>query len=526
MRILLLTAPIPVQNVFFPIGLSYISMALKQKGHEVKIIDSIAPFKKYTKDDIKKLIQDYKPDVVGLTLFINFIQDVYEFVAELKEVFRDIVFIAGGPHASALPEEVVRHGFDFVVIGEGEETAVELVEAIERGVDSFEKVKGIVYRGKSSDNVIVTEPRPLIKDLDNIPFPERGEFPIENYTGSKDPSSDPYFWIILSSRGCPFNCLYCMNADVFGRNYRFRSAENIFNEIKHLYDNFGARYIYFIDDEFMIKKERLYKLADLLIQNKINIGWTALARISNVETGFINRMVDAGLKEIVYGVESGDSVTLEKINKKMTLADIKRGLDETLKSRIPSFGINNMIGFPWEKRENIYNTYRLNESVPGDIPVSHSFWIPIPYPRTGLYNNYHKKYNFTDWWLDKRHFMPEHDENNYQPFFRRHMFFLDHHQLKNNFYRYNLFHKLFIKRIFIKVWFLQAKRRFSRKKVYLIFYLSLFSYGIYLILPRVEKFITGAILSSRSSQFFRNIFRIEKQSPIGRFEARKEVKGK
>ena len=518
MRILLLTAPIPVQNANFPLGLAYISAVLKRKAYEVKTIDSIAPFKKYTKNDIKELIKTYNPDVVGFSLFINFISDVYDFVKELKQIFPEVVFIAGGPHASALPRELISNGFDFVVIGEGEETVVELVEGIKKKTPSFENIKGIAY--KSGNNIVITEPRPLIKNLDSLPIPEREPSPIENYTGSMDPDSDPYFWIMSSSRGCPFDCLYCMNAGVFGRGYRFRSAENMFEEIKYLNDVFGAKYLYFIDDEFMMRKERVYQFVDLLIKNRLNIGWTALGRITSINTEFIDRMVEGGLKEICYGVESGDPITLEKINKKMSLEQIKQGIKYTLDSKVPVFGVNNMIGFPWEGRENIWNTYKLNRSIPRDVPASHSFWIPIPFPRTGLYENYHRQYNFTNWWLNKNNFSPEYDKDNYLPFFKGHMVFLDHPQLRVNFYRYGLLHRLFIKKIFIKVWLLQAHRRFSIIKKYSIFYVSFFSYVLYFISPAVEKFIMTTILSSRFFQFLRKIFHVEKQTPIGYFKPR------
>ena len=162
--------------------------------------------------------------------------------------------------------------------------------------------------------------------------------------------------------------------------------------------------------------------------------------------------------------------------------------------------------------------------MPDNVLVSHSFWIPIPYPRTGLYSSYHEKFGFTNWWLKKKYFTPEYDNTNYKPFFKRHMFFLDHPQLKTNFYKYGFFYKLFIKKIFIKVWFLQAKRRFGWNKRYLIFFLSLFSYSLYFISPKVEKFIIEGILTSRLSQLLRIFFRIEKQSSIGHFKARKEAK--
>lgn len=522
MRILLLTAPIPVQNATFPIGLSYINTVLKQKGYQVKVIDSIAPFKKYSKDDISELIKTYKPDIVGFSLFINFITEVYDFLNELKQIFRDIIFIAGGPHATALPEELIQHGFDFVVVGEGEETVIELVGAIEKRIPSFEKIRGIAYKNKKTNEIIITDPRPLIKDLDTVPFPERESFPIENYTGSDGPDSDPYFWIASTSRGCPFNCLYCMNADVFGRGYRFRSAENIFQEIKYIHSTFNARYIYFIDDEFMINKERVYRLINLLLENNLNIGWTALARITNIDTEFINSMVKGGLKEIVYGVESGDPITLEKINKKMTLEQIKKGIKYTLKSQIPTFGVNNMIGFPWERRENILNTYKLNKSIGDNVHVSHSFWVPIPYPRTALYNIYHKQFGFTNWWLNKRNFNPEYDSDNYTPFFKKHMFFLDHPQLKINLYKYSSFHRLFIKKIFIKVWFLQAKRRFDNKKKYLILIFSLLSYILYSISPKLEKVFINSFLNSLIYPFFKKLFHIKRQISIADLTVRDE----
>ena len=256
-RVLLLNPPTAAVSTEVLLNLAYLAAALRKAGHEVRIIDAAAPYKPFKAEEIKRVIMEFQPHFIGVTLTITYIPQTYIYLKELRKI--GIPVVAGGPHANCLPEEVLENGVDIVAIGEGEETIVELAEYFV-GARNLESIAGLCFKDKNG-KAFHAPTRRLIENLDTLAFPGFDDFPIKNYTGSEDPNSNPIFWSIFTSRGCPFDCTFCSSHNVFGRTVRMRSASNVFEEIKGLVNRFGVNKITFQDDEILCSKKDFLSFA-------------------------------------------------------------------------------------------------------------------------------------------------------------------------------------------------------------------------------------------------------------------------
>jgi len=378
------------------LNLAYLSSTLKNAGHEVLIIDGTAPFKKMTEEEINKKILDFKPHFIGVTLTITFIPFVYDYLKRLSKL--KIPIVAGGPHANCLPEEVLSHNIDIVAVGEGEETILELAEYFLKKKE-LKEIDGIVFKNEKGVTHF-TKPRKLITDLDRISFPDFESFPIEHYSGSPDPNSNPVFWSVFSSRGCPYNCIFCSSHNVFGRTYRARSPENVFKEIEQLAEKFGAEAFAFQDDEAFINKKRIIEFCNLVKKSKYPLRFSARLRIDSLDEEMLRTMKESGFKRLAFGIESFNDETLEKINKKYNVKKVHEGLDLLRKVDFSPIHFNDMIGFPWETPEHLQMNLKEIKKIGKKIKIFSASNTPVPYPGTELYAKYHKEYGFTDWWLD------------------------------------------------------------------------------------------------------------------------------
>jgi radical SAM superfamily enzyme YgiQ (UPF0313 family) len=234
----------------FPLGLGYIAAVL-EKEHEVRVIDIGA--EKLDDDSLAKRASQAEPEIVGITSDTVSFQRAIEIATLIKEIDSKIIVIIGGAHSNALPTYPLQYDcFDISVHGEGERTAVELWDRIAEG-RSYEDVKGIAFRGKGG--VILNPRRELIENLDKLPFPARHLFPVAKYNGESSLPVSPVY-PVGTSRGCPFSCAFCSNEVIFGRRYRFRSPENVANEIELLIDKYNAKGIYFREDLFTVNKKK------------------------------------------------------------------------------------------------------------------------------------------------------------------------------------------------------------------------------------------------------------------------------
>ncbi|MFH1822592.1 MAG: radical SAM protein [Patescibacteria group bacterium] len=477
-KILLINPPTIDTSPNMPLNLAYLAAVLEKNDHQVKCIDYFAP---YNFDDAFKIIDEYQPDIVGVTLRIDNILEKYKFIRKLKNKYPKALYVAGGSHASCLPEEVIKYSqADVVIVGEGEDTFVDIANKI-----NLKDIPGCFYQDEKG-NIINTGPRELIHDLDAIPFPAYQHFPLSNYTKTNNPNFSRLFWSLFTSRGCPHNCIFCVSRNVFDRRYRYRSAENVFQEIRMLYEKYGARHIAIQDDEPLIRKERMYELCEKLIKyNKKDLTFSARCRITSVDSKILNTMKMAGFNFIAFGIESGDDETLKNIKKYYTLPQIIKGFKEIAKSDLRDISIGILAGFPWENSKNFESNIKLFKSIPDSINYSFGVGTLIPYPKTELYEKYYKIYNFKDWWLKP----PAIKENKIdQTFFNKYTMSINLlHTYNRQFWNFSFLQKRKLLGLAKKLEYIKLKRKY--KHPLLLFSFSLTSYYLYRISPKLERII-------------------------------------
>lgn len=395
-RVILLNPPTAVPSSEILLNLAYLSSVLKRAGHKVLVLDGTAPNKPLSEDEIKRQILQFQPHFIGVTLTINYIPQTYDYLKRLRQL--KIPIIAGGPHANCLPEEVLQHGSDIVAIGEGEDTILELAEHF-LDKKELKDIDGICFKEKDGTFHYTTN-RPLIENLDKIPFPDFSDFPIVNYTGSDSPDSSPIFWSVFSSRGCPYNCIFCSSHNVFGRTYRMRSPKNVIQEIEHLAETYGSRTFAFQDDEAFINKKRISEFCDLVKKSKFPLKFSARLRIDSLSEEMLEMMKSANFKRLAFGIESFNDETLQKINKMYNVETIIKGFKILKKTGFNIIHFNNIIGFPWETPKHLESSIKELSKVDRLDFCFASSVTPIPYPNTRLYEQNYEKCGFKDWWLD------------------------------------------------------------------------------------------------------------------------------
>lgn len=312
MRILLIYLE-PLDNE--PIGLMYIGTVLKKAGHRVKIIgtDISNPRRKLLKECFK-----FKPDVVGLSIVTPLVNRAQTVARIIKDNLRGVFIIAGGPHPTILYNETLKEGnIDVCVIGEGEVTAVDLLESLSCS-RPLEEVKGIAFL--KGEEVIVTKEREYIQDLDNLPFVDRQLMPREVIYGRAGyPLGNPCM-LLMTVRGCPYRCSFCQPTvdKIFGRKFRRRSVKNTIDEIIELKVRYNIHGLWINDDTFMLDNDWTEEFCNLMIRKKLNILWYTQGRIDNVNREILIKMRDADCAGLVLTPETGSQrVRNEVLNKKV-----------------------------------------------------------------------------------------------------------------------------------------------------------------------------------------------------------------
>jgi len=388
MKILLLTPSLSVEDrygkklgkvgsVTEPLGLAYLASCLK-KDHEVKIIDGAAI--NLTEEELIHEIKQNNYDIIGTTILTPMYLKAQEIIQLIKSNFPEIKIIVGGPHITIFPEQTMKENpeIDFSIIGEGEITMPELMEAIE-GKRKIETVKGISYR--KNNKIITTPPRLFIKDIDEIPLPARDLLDLKRYKPAPTYYKKLPSHIILTSRGCPYRCTYC--SKVFGNTYRHHSVERVIKEMKILIKEYKAKEIIFRDDTFTINKKFTKELCNTIIKENLHkkIRWTCMTRVNLVTKELLQLMKKSGCWSIHYGIESGSQRLLDLIQKDITIKQIKDAIKWTKQAKIEIKAFF-MIGLPTETKEETLKTIRFTKELDPDwIQVT----ITVPYPGTKLY---------------------------------------------------------------------------------------------------------------------------------------------
>ena len=367
-------------NSYPPLGLGYLAAVLEREGHTVSIHDLGLDPKSTLEDDVRRIAAE-TPDLIGITAMTNNYQSAVELIEQLCETIACPI-VMGGPHATLFPDQVLTQAqVDYVVLGEGEETLRELVQSLANqgarpALDSLQAIRGLAF--EIEDRVIQTPPRPLIRDLDALPFPARHLFELDRYPLFAN--NGERMVTLLSSRGCPFNCSYCFKG-IVGRTYRQRSPGNVLAEIEHLVERYGYRHFYFVDDLFTLDQKRLTALAEGIIAAGLDIRWQCLARVDRVNPELLKLMYRAGCREIHYGIESGVPEMLDRIGKQITLEGVRQAVAWTAAAGISAKGYF-MLGLPGDTEETIERTIRFAAELELDQAM---FSITTPFPGTRLW---------------------------------------------------------------------------------------------------------------------------------------------
>jgi radical SAM superfamily enzyme YgiQ (UPF0313 family) len=353
------------------LGLAYIASVLLGAGHQVKIIEGMAQF--YSLDEIASLSQSF--DVVGITSNSFLALLSHKVALAIRQKNHKITIIMGGPHASVVPDEVLRDkNIDYVVIGEAEYSFLELVESLASG-SGIDGVKGIAYR--KEDKVISTGERAFIENLDDIPIPARHLLPMHLYRSSEVRSRRNPALHMLSSRGCFYNCSFCGNKSIHRCRLRMHSPERVVEEMSVLINDFGAKEIHFWDDCFVYDEKRVREICELIQAHKLNIPWDCEATVDRVNPTLLKAMRQAGCFSLSYGIETGNDERFKKINKGwLNKEKIRQAVAWTKKEGLRARGYF-MLGFIGETLEEMEQTIRFSQELNLDY-ATFSLLVPLP----------------------------------------------------------------------------------------------------------------------------------------------------
>lgn len=410
MRILLIDPPfyrfIGYFNRYFPLGLAYLAAVLKKEGHEVLIYDAdcnINPSKMdfaqledsyplYLRSlqdnnhpiwqEMRERIREFNPDVIGISVWTTFAASSFKIASLCKGHNKNIPVVMGGPHVSIKYDEVMKISpdVDYLVRGEGERSFVNLVNTLGTRAtgqstisNELATIRGISYR--HNGNIIHNPPEEFIEDLDSVPLPARDLL----LNGSSYSSED--MGLIMTSRGCPFSCSYCATS-IWERNTRYRSIDNVIEEIKSVMDKYGTRQFTLKDDSFTVKRSRVMEFCSRLLEEHIHINWDCNTRVNLVDEETLRAMKKAGCNSIKVGIETGSEKTLKLINKKITFDQCRKAARLFRKAGIHWTGYF-MMGFPSETKEDVYQTLQFMYELKPDYA---SLSVYEPFPGTELFN--------------------------------------------------------------------------------------------------------------------------------------------
>jgi radical SAM superfamily enzyme YgiQ (UPF0313 family) len=379
MKITLVNPPYPPSvhshPPFIPLGLAYLGAVAEQAGHEVTVIDCQAEHLNYTA--FKTRISSVPSDVVGVTATTLLYKSAMQLIDIAREVHPDSVTMLGGSHGTFWDENALNEypSLNIVVRREGETTFIELLEKLQHN-ENLTNVLGITYRQKDG-TIRRNDDRPLIQDLDALPFPAHHLMPLENLK-----RMGKILFPLMTSRGCVFWCDFCSTVRMFGRGYRWRSAKNVVDEMQLVHDTYGVDQVTFYDDAFSVDRNRVLKICEELHARKLDMIWDCGTRVDMVDREMLKTMKDAGCIAVWMGVESGSEAILGAMNKKIKL-DQTRAAWKTAHDVGLMTIANVVLGFPGETEKTAKETINFVKQLnPDDV----GFYVATPYPGTPMYD--------------------------------------------------------------------------------------------------------------------------------------------
>jgi len=352
-----------------------LAAVLEKNEDEVEVIDCEALAIDHKK--LRAKLASLEPNMVGITSTTPTIQSALLSARMAKEAHPEVTVVLGGSHATFMDEQILGENseVDVVVRGEGEQTLVELADAISKSnLKNLNKVAGITFR--KNGKIIRTPNRPFIQNLDELPRPAYDHLPLKKYR-----ISGRAILPVITSRGCPFQCSFCVSSQMFGKTFRMRSIKNVVDEIEWLRDTHGADAFTFYDDAFTLDIERALKICEEIKKRKIGLPWDCQTRVDNVSKEVLAKMRRAGCEVVYFGVESGSQKILDAVGKKTTIQQNERAIRWAKDAGL--FVIASLIiGYPSETADTLEQTLDLIRRLKPDDAY---LCVATPYPGTELY---------------------------------------------------------------------------------------------------------------------------------------------
>ena len=385
-----------------PLGIMYIAAVLEKEGYEVEILDALAAdipprkegdAKQYgmTWEMISKEIEQRKPDIVGVTCpFTAQLDNAIKVTDIVKYLNKGILTIIGGPHSSVQTTELLKYAksIDIAVIGEGEYTTLDIMRYFE-GRKQISEIEGIAYR--RGEEILLNPKRSYICNLDALPFPAYHLVDMEKYLNPQKYCYRSTNFMreisMITSRGCPYKCIFCSIHLHMGRKWRSHSAEYIIKHIEHVINNYRIEHIHFEDDNLTVDMKRFETILDYLIEKNINFYWDTPngIRVNGLSIDILQKMKKTGCVHLIIGIESGNQFILDNvINKGIRLEDVIKIAKMCRELNIPLSAFY-VIGLPGETKDNIKQTLDFAIMLKKKFKVNMELLIATPLYGTNLY---------------------------------------------------------------------------------------------------------------------------------------------
>lgn len=364
-----------VSSVSINLGLAAIAAVVRRSGNNVELFD-LNLYKNYLKV-LQNKIDEVEPQFIGFNICTPQFDMAKKLSKYIKSIDEKIWIVCGGPHATALPTEVLKKTLiDIIVLGEGDHT---ILEIIQNYPDKLEKVKGVCF--KRNREIVRTGNKLLIRNLDLLPYPALDLFEVEKYIYPPQSCKKNPIGLIETSRGCPGKCIFCSRL-IGGRVCRFKSPERVVEEIIYA-ESVGFNEIHFADDNFTTNIKRAIEVCNLLMENNINIPWVPRSgiRVDYINRELFKKMREAGCYHIPFGIESTSQKVLNMCNKGITVEQIKNAIKMAKDFGFEITGYF-MIGLPGQTSEDIRKDIEFVEEMELDFI---KFGATIPYPGTPLF---------------------------------------------------------------------------------------------------------------------------------------------
>jgi len=359
-------------QLYLPLGLAYLAAVLEDDGHEVTVID--CPALEVDHEKLRAELASFEPMVVGITSMTPTIQSALLSARVTKEACPDAIVVLGGPHATFTDKQVLTQeaAVDIVVRGEGEPTLLELARHVSNP-KVLHKVDGITFR--NNRRIVRTPNRPFIQKLDELPRPAYKYFPLEKYR-----LFGRGILPIITSRGCPFQCSFCVAARIFGKTFRARSPKNVVDELEWLRDVHGADAFTFYDDTFTLDKRRIFKICEEIKNREIGLPWDCQTRVDQVSKEILVKMREANCQQVFFGVESGSQKILDAVKKGTSIEQNEKAI-RWAKDAGLFVAVSVIIGYPCETTDTLKQTIDfIRKTEPDDVYLC----VATPYPGTEL----------------------------------------------------------------------------------------------------------------------------------------------